>query len=107
MAVGSRFCTPAESRYAPIEGELLGVSWALSKTSHFTLGCPKLLLLVDHKPLLGLLSKKDMGDIDNPRLAALAEKTMRWSFTIQHVAGAKNFGPDALSRYPGSDLSQG
>ena len=40
VAVGSRFCTPAESRYAPIEGELLGVSWALFKTSHFTLGCP-------------------------------------------------------------------
>ena len=26
IAVGSRFCTAAESRYAPIEGELLGVS---------------------------------------------------------------------------------
>ena len=35
---GGRFCTPAESRYAPIEGELLGVTWALSKTSHYTLG---------------------------------------------------------------------
>merc|ERR1712059_115382 len=25
---------------------------------------------------------------------------MRWSFRIEHVAGAKNFGPHALSRYP-------
>merc|ERR1712059_152808 len=25
---------------------------------------------------------------------------MRWSFRIEHVAGAKNFGPDAISRYP-------
>ncbi len=25
---------------------------------------------------------------------------MRWYFRIEHVAGAKNFGPDALSRYP-------
>ena len=25
---------------------------------------------------------------------------MRWSFRIEHVVGAKNFGPDALSRYP-------
>ena len=60
-------------------------------------GCPDLLVLVDHKPLLGLLTKRDMGEIDNPRLAALMEKTMRWSFSIQHVAGARNYGPDALS----------
>ena len=41
VAVGSRFCTAAETRYAPIEGELLGVVWALKKTSHYTLGCPR------------------------------------------------------------------
>ena len=34
VAVGSRFCTPTESRYAPIEGELLGLAWALRETSH-------------------------------------------------------------------------
>ena len=31
VAVGSRFCTPAESRYAPIEAELLGLTWALGR----------------------------------------------------------------------------
>ena len=98
--VGSRFCTPAKSRYAPIEGELWGVTWALAKTSHYTLGCPRLLVLVDHKPLLGLLSRRELGEIANPRLETLTEKTMRWSFKIEHVAGARNFGPDALSRYP-------
>lgn len=90
VMVGSRFCTPAESRYAPIEGEPLGVQWALQKTSHFTLGCPKLLMLVDHKPLLGLLTKRDLGEIDNPRLLALAEKTMRRNSRLEHVAGGKN-----------------
>ena len=105
VAVGSRFCTPAESRYAPIEGELLGLTWALRKTGHYTLGCPRLLALVDHKPLIGLLSKGEIGDIDNPRLQSLAEKTMRWNFEIRHVAGVKNFGPDALSRYPGGSSS--
>ena len=99
--VGSRFCTPAESKYAPIEGELLGVSWALHKTAHYTLGCPDLLILVDHKPLIGLLTKREIGEIENPRLESLSEKTMRWNFRIEHIAGAKNFAPDALSRYPG------
>ena len=105
VAVGSRFCTPAESRYAPIEGELLGLTWALRKTGHYTLGCPRLLALVDHKPLIGLLGKGEIGEIDNPRLQSLAEKTMRWNFEIRHVAGVKNFGPDALSRYPGGSSS--
>ena len=31
----------------------------------------------------------------------MAERLLRWTFTIQLIAGAKNFGPDALSRSPG------
>ena len=30
----------------------------------------------------------------------LAERLLRWKFTIQHIAGAKNHAPDALSRSP-------
>ena len=97
---GSRFCTGAESRYHPIEGELLGVAWALEKTAHYTLGCEKLLILVDHKPLLGLLTTRDLGDIENPRLQHLAERLLKWTFEIKHIAGAKNHGPDALSHSP-------
>ena len=95
ICVGSRFCTPAESKYHPIEGELLGVVWALDKTSYYTLGCQDLLILVDHKPLIGLLENRELGDISNPRLEGLTEKTMRWKFVIKHIAGATNFGPDA------------
>lgn len=40
VPVCSRFCTAAETRYAPTEGELLWVAWTLSKTWHYTLGCP-------------------------------------------------------------------
>ena len=101
ISCASRFCTAAESRYHPIEGELLGVTWALQKSAYYTLGAKKLLVLVDHKPLLGLLTKGEVGAIENPRLSSLAEKTLRWNFEIRHVAGAQSFGPDALSRYPG------
>lgn len=59
---GSRNCTPAESRYHPIEGELLGVVWALHKAPQYILGCNKLLVVVDHKPLLGLLTQREIGD---------------------------------------------
>ena len=39
---GSRFTNPAESRYAPTEGEALAVAWALKTSRLFTLGCPNL-----------------------------------------------------------------
>merc|ERR1712082_346845 len=97
----SRYCTPAETRYHPIEGELLAVVWALEKTKQYTLGCERLLVLVDHKPLLGLLTRRELGDIDNPRLEHLAERLQRSNFDIQHIAGAKNFAPDTFSRAPG------
>ena len=62
----SRFCTATEACYYPIEGELLAVAWALEKTSYFTLGSEKLLLLIDHKPLIGLLTTRELGDIKKP-----------------------------------------
>lgn len=48
-----------------MEGELLGVAWSLLKTAYYTVGCEKLLLLVDHKPLIGVLTKKVLEDVDN------------------------------------------
>ena len=105
IVCGSRFCTGAESRYHPIECELLAVAWALEKTRYYTMGCEKLLILVDHKPLLGLLTTQNLGDIENPRLQYLAERLLHWNFTIKHIAGTKNFGPDALSRSPTANHS--
>ena len=39
---GSKKFFDAESRYAPIEGEVLGVVWSLEKARMFTLGCSDL-----------------------------------------------------------------
>ena len=46
------------------------------KSKHSNLGCEKLLVSVDHKPLLGLLNDKSLAEIDNPRLLMLKEKTL-------------------------------
>ena len=70
-------------------------------------GCQKLLILVDHKPLIGLLTKRELGAIKNPCLEHLAERLLRWTFKIEHVAGASNHGPDALSWFPGPATSHG
>ena len=98
--VGSRFTTPAESRYAPIEGEALAVVYGLRQTKYYTLGCPDLHVATDHKPLLGILGDKSLHEINNRRLLNLKEKTLDFSFKIHHVTGRNNTGPDAISRYP-------
>ena len=63
---GSRFCSPAESYYSPVEGELLAVTWALKKTRIFTLGATNLYVVTDHKPLVGLI--KGVEKAKNQRL---------------------------------------
>ena len=40
--IGSRFTNQAEANYAPVEGELLAVTYGLSKTKNYTLGSDKL-----------------------------------------------------------------
>ena len=98
VLAGGRFTRPAESRYSPIEGELLGVVEGLNKAKHFILGCDKLIVAVDHKPLLGLLNDKSLADIDNPRLLMLKEKTLWYNFDVVWVPGRTNSGPDCMSR---------
>ncbi len=97
---GSRFTNEAESRYAPTEGEALAVAWALKTSRLFTLGCPKLIVVTDHKPLLGILNNRDLGSIKNPRIRRLKEHTLDYNFQIMHCPGKFHLGADALSRYP-------
>ncbi|XP_068232779.1 uncharacterized protein [Palaemon carinicauda] len=98
--IGSRFTHPAESRYAPIEGEALAVVEALNKTRFFVLGCPSLFIAVDHKPLLKIFGDRSFEDISNARLRNLKEKTLRYRFEMVHVPGTKHKAADTLSRHP-------
>ena len=101
--VGSRFTHGAESRYAPVEGEALAVVDALDKSRYFVLGCDNLTVAVDHKPLLKLFGNRSLEDISNARLRNLKEKTLRYSFKMVHIPGAKHRAADAVSRYPIGD----
>ena len=97
---GSRHLNPAESRYAPVEGEMLAVVWSLEQTRYFTQGCRNLLILTDHKPLLKLLGDRTLDEIHNMRLFRLKERTMMWRFRVQHRPGKGHFVADATSRNP-------
>ena len=100
VLAGSRFTSAAESRYAPVEGEALAVTYGLEKCRLYIAGCHDLIVAVDHAPLVKLLSDRHLNDIPNPRLLRLKEKTLNFTYNITHVPGVKNKGPDALSRYP-------
>ena len=101
---GSRTTLPAESRYAPIEGESLAVAWSLKKCKSFVLGCENLIVVTDHKPLLHILCDRDLDTIDNPRLQRLKTKTLPFTFSIQHCPGQWHRGqmlfPEILSPHP-------
>ena len=97
--IGSSFLAPAETRYGAIEGECLGVVNALHKSRYYTMGCDKLIVCTDHKPLVPVLSTKNMDDIENPRLMRLKQKTLAWRFMIIHILGRELGFPDALSRH--------
>ena len=46
VSLGSRFCTKAEEKYSPVEGELMAVVYALEKARLWTLGNPNLTIEV-------------------------------------------------------------
>ena len=65
---GSRFLTETESRYAMIELEILGAVWAISKCRTFLQGLSHFEVVTDHHPLLTILNKYHLDQIENPRL---------------------------------------
>ena len=46
------------------------------------------------------MNDRSLTDITNRRLLNLKEKTLGYRFTVVHVPGRKNLGPDAASRHP-------
>jgi hypothetical protein len=97
----SRFCSVAESRYSPIEGEALAVAYGFEQGKYYLLGAADLYLAVDHRPLLGIYRPdRNIDEIANQRLLNLVEKTQRYRFKTFHVSGRANSAADSLSRYP-------
>ena len=81
---GSRFTQSAETRYSPTEGEALAVTWALDHAKNFIHGCRNLIVVTDHKPLLGIFNDRDLSSIPNPRISKLKEMTFRYQFSTQY-----------------------
>ena len=87
--IGSTSLTDAQSRYSPMELEMLCVQWSTQKLHYFLLGAPIIHLHTDSSGVIGVL-KKHISDIQNPRLARMVEKLLPYILIPQHIKGTKN-----------------
>ena len=72
VQAGSRFLTETESRYAMIEIELLGSVWAVKTCRLFLEGASNF----DQQPLIPIINKHHLDEIENPRLQRLRMQLM-------------------------------
>ena len=95
IAFGSKTLTSAETRYANIERELLGVVGAPEKFHYFTFGRP-VVILTDHKPLISILKKALVNA--PPKLQRLLLRLNNYNTTLQWIPGKEMIFADHLSR---------
>ena len=102
VQAGSRFLSPAETRYAMIELELLAICWAANKCRMFIEGLPRAQFEIwtDHQPLVPILEKYSLPEIENRRLQRLKMKLDHLTFRTKWIKGADNEEADSLSRNP-------
>ncbi len=100
VQAGSRFLSPAETRYAMIELEMLAIAWAAKKCAMFIEGMPKsrLEIWTDHQPLVPILERYLLPEIENKRLQPLKMKVMHLQYRVKWVKGADKVEADSLSR---------
>ena len=97
----SRTLSSTEQRYAQVEKEALGVTWACERFKHFLLG-KKFHIHTDHKPLISLLGQKHLDELPI-RIQRFCMRLMRYDYSISHVPGKSLIIPDTLSRAPVQD----
>ena len=94
ITYGSKTLTGAETRYANIEHELLGVVGGLEKFNYFTFGRP-VTVLTDHKSLI-TISKKSLVNAPT-RLQCLLLRLANYNVELQWIPGKEMIFSDHLS----------
>uniref|UniRef100_A0A1Y1KC72 Reverse transcriptase domain-containing protein n=1 Tax=Photinus pyralis TaxID=7054 RepID=A0A1Y1KC72_PHOPY len=99
VAFSSRLLSEAEKRYAQIEKEALGITWASEKFADYITGVNDLIFETDHKPLVQILPTKNLDDL-SIRLQRFRMRLMRYNYSVRYIQGKKLVIADALSRAP-------
>ena len=94
IVYGSKALTDAETRYANIECELIGMVGGPEKFNYFTFGRP-VTVLTDHKPLIAI-SKKSLVSAP-PRLQHLLLRLVNYNVELQWIPGKEMIFSNHLS----------
>lgn len=78
--------TPAETRYATVELELMAII--------------KFTVITDHRPLVGIFSCEKIDTFDNHRIVSILDKVAGYDFEVSWIAGKNHRLTDALWRSP-------
>lgn len=95
VAYASRSLTDAETRYAPIEKELLAIVFGLERFNQYTYG-NSVLVESDHRPLEAIVTKPLVSA--PPRLQRMLFRIQKYNFTVKYVPGKEQIVSDTLSR---------
>ena len=99
VAYSSRALTPAETRYAQIEKELLAIVWACDRFEAYIYGRQMVHVETDHQPLEWIV-KKPLNSAPT-RLQQMLLRLQRYSLDIKYKKGKHMYLADTLSRaYP-------
>ncbi|KAL5491281.1 hypothetical protein EMCRGX_G016538 [Ephydatia muelleri] len=104
VSYASRSLTPTEQKYAQIEKEALGVTWACERFRDFLTGL-QFQIETDHKPLVPLLGSKNLEDLPL-RVQRFRLRLMRFKYTISHIPGKELVIANTLSRAPSNEVYQ-
>ena len=72
----------------------------------FVLGCPDLLVIVDHQLLTRIFSDQALENMKNLRLFNFKKRTLMYEFRIKYRSGQLNAALDCASRYPAGTPSE-
>ncbi|XP_061727723.1 uncharacterized protein K02A2.6-like [Cydia pomonella] len=101
VAFAARTLTPAETRWAQIEKELLAILFGCQKFHQFIYGHKSVLVESDHKPLEAIF-RKALNDTP-VRLQRMLLRLQKYSIEIKYVPGRLMYVADTLSRAPTDD----
>ena len=103
VVYASRSLTSTEQKYAQIEKESLGITWACERFREYLIGI-KFRVETDHKPLVSLLGEKNLEDLP-ARIQRFRMRLMQFTFSVTHIPGKDLTIADTLSRAPTTEAS--
>ena len=88
IEMGSTSLTECQSRYSPVEKEMLAAVTAVTKLDFYCRAAPEVHVYSDCATLVNI-TKKDYSEISNSRLLRLLEKISSYNLEFHHLPGCR------------------